>query len=708
MAIFRGSFDATSIHVNGINEIGQLPELLDPIGNELFIIEDGIDNSYKKKITFNILNKNNIKLDSNVSEICTLDIIPIEDKDLFFVLEDESDHIKYKLNIENLKDINAIHVNEANEISGLGVKLECVPEDLMVIEDSEDGFYKKSVFMGTLHDYNSVHLNQASEIFTHVTPKNDIDFDDLFLIEDSNDLWNKKSIKYSDIFDHISMSSKSILLGINNSNADNPITNDDYIEKALKESLSHGVIYSCTITQDGSLFISSINQTTTSPVIVYRALDGKESYIELPETGCLNHDYIVSNNIGSIFSLYGLNNTSSKRLLYNITFDSLNNTISYDLSILPSFVISGVIPRIKMYAVKDENTCLISTSYTGISPKIYKIIDGSPVSIYDGTSIIDEIFDFCNINNNQILIVKKGSQSTLLITESPYDTVSVYSNISIPNGPKFIANCGDNRILIANDTDIYKSIDNGISFSDKSIFTSPTGTTLQKILYLGYNTIFVYSSYGVVTAKIGSISYDGGNNWELFYYPLSSVIKAVNINPISQELLFCGGREVENSGNIYSYPIINRSSEEYKRIFVPCEYDTTISYRRLKKVGKDNAITVSYAIPNDFKEWGSMGGFQFLIIPTIAAAGPYRNFLITLSADNGLNTPWNNYLFTLPIEIDLTGYANKLYSIDFKFNNLYIPLPSSLPASGGIEIGHFAVGGDIYYVGYFINYIGEK
>jgi hypothetical protein len=101
-------------------------------------------------------------------------------------------------------DANAIHVNQANEISGIANK--AIPDnaDLIVLEDSAAGFIKKSMQIGDLTggmiftDANAIHTNVDSEI-SAIAPKAVPVAADMIVIEDSADGNNKKMVEIGDL-----------------------------------------------------------------------------------------------------------------------------------------------------------------------------------------------------------------------------------------------------------------------------------------------------------------------------------------------------------------------------------------------------------------------------------------------------------------------------------------------------------------------------
>jgi hypothetical protein len=99
-------------------------------------------------------------------------------------------------------DANAIHDNQANEISAITAKTTPADNDLILLEDSAAGFVKKKItkanLVGTGVDANAIHKNVAAEVST-ITEKTSIVDDDLILIEDSAASYAKKKLKRSNI-----------------------------------------------------------------------------------------------------------------------------------------------------------------------------------------------------------------------------------------------------------------------------------------------------------------------------------------------------------------------------------------------------------------------------------------------------------------------------------------------------------------------------
>jgi hypothetical protein len=89
-------------------------------------------------------------------------------------------------------DPNAIHDNEAAEISAITEKANPVDDDLVIIEDSENSFAKKKVKVSNLPggtsgtDTEAIHDNVAGEI-NAITSKVLPSLSDELIIEDSED-----------------------------------------------------------------------------------------------------------------------------------------------------------------------------------------------------------------------------------------------------------------------------------------------------------------------------------------------------------------------------------------------------------------------------------------------------------------------------------------------------------------------------------------
>ena len=101
-----GGKDADAIHDNEANEISALDSKGTPHNDDIVIIEDSETSYTKKKVLFT--------------------------------------------NFPGGADPNAIHVNAANEITGITIKVSPVSADELVIEDSENGYIKKAITIGTL------------------------------------------------------------------------------------------------------------------------------------------------------------------------------------------------------------------------------------------------------------------------------------------------------------------------------------------------------------------------------------------------------------------------------------------------------------------------------------------------------------------------------------------------------------------------------
>ena len=95
------------------------------------------------------------------------------------------------------EDVNAVHVNQADEIAGVASKATPTVSDFLLIEDVADGNSKKKITIGDIpatSDVNAVHVNVANEI-TAITEKTTVSNQDEFIIEDSSSSFVKKSIK---------------------------------------------------------------------------------------------------------------------------------------------------------------------------------------------------------------------------------------------------------------------------------------------------------------------------------------------------------------------------------------------------------------------------------------------------------------------------------------------------------------------------------
>ena len=96
-------------------------------------------------------------------------------------------------------DGDAIHDNEANEISAVTAKASPVSGDLLIIEDSEASYVKKSIQIGNLPggsgtDDDAIHDNVTGEINAITEKTTPID-DDILLLEDSAASYAKKKVK---------------------------------------------------------------------------------------------------------------------------------------------------------------------------------------------------------------------------------------------------------------------------------------------------------------------------------------------------------------------------------------------------------------------------------------------------------------------------------------------------------------------------------
>jgi len=110
--------------------------------------------------------------------------------DVLVIEDSAAGDVKKRVQIVNLPggaDPNAIHVNAANEISGIAEKVVPINADLLVIEDSAAGNIKKRVQIGNLPagaDPDAIHDNVAGEIAAIAEKIVPVDAD-LLIIEDS-------------------------------------------------------------------------------------------------------------------------------------------------------------------------------------------------------------------------------------------------------------------------------------------------------------------------------------------------------------------------------------------------------------------------------------------------------------------------------------------------------------------------------------------
>jgi len=199
--------DPTAVHSNVANEISALSDKAVPVATDLFLIEDSATGFTKKKVAFSVFG-NGTDVDAvhvNVAgEIAALTTVTVASGD-FFLIEDVSDsNNKKKILASDLlagsTDVNAVHVNAANEISGLTSKAVPIGADLLIIEDSAASNVKKKILISSLPlipDPNALHSNVAGEIaaLTTVTAA----AGDLVLIEDVSDSNNKKKLLVSDL-----------------------------------------------------------------------------------------------------------------------------------------------------------------------------------------------------------------------------------------------------------------------------------------------------------------------------------------------------------------------------------------------------------------------------------------------------------------------------------------------------------------------------
>jgi len=159
--------DDDAIHDNVANEITAITPKTTPVSADEFVIEDSAASFVKKAVTYG-------NLETTIAASIT--------------------HV----------DTDALHVDEANEITGITPKTTPVSADEFVIEDSDASFVKKAVTYGNLEttilaaagahtDTDAIHVDVDDEIIGIADKAVPVDAD-LFLIEDSEASYAKKKL----------------------------------------------------------------------------------------------------------------------------------------------------------------------------------------------------------------------------------------------------------------------------------------------------------------------------------------------------------------------------------------------------------------------------------------------------------------------------------------------------------------------------------
>jgi hypothetical protein len=491
---------------------------------------------------------------------------------------------------------------------------------------------------------------------------------------------------------------ESLFLGVNNPTVTNPIINNNYVDNNYSTYISINYTNDCIFLDDGSTLFSYLTGSGSTPCLGLRNINSRNTVSTIFSVINPIKQLLSINRNNHIFYLLEAQSPDQSLLIYNLSLDS--DTITYD-----QFFIEDVLGYQLFLHATDSNICLIGASNNVNPSKIYRFdCSGNVQSLIYVANDPQSIYSFCNLNNSIILIVVTSpTDSKILVSVYPYNTISVYSLLThtlINN----IINVGNNTILINSYNNIYKSIDGGLTFASESIFNVPIGSYITKVIYIGMNTVVVLVDDGISTQKTIKISYDMGETWgNLSTTNILIPIQTIEFNPITQKLYLCVGDINQNNGGIISYPIINKELN-YKSIFVPCDYDVNLGYRRAQGVSATGAQRFSFAIPKDFKSWGRKGGFEFLFFPAALAAHSNVELILALECDWGAGTDRQTILIEyISYIIDLSLYNNKLYS--FTIHDLWNPFPAG--CTYGIMLGNNSIGGTIYYVGTNINYIGE-
>lgn len=180
-----------------------------PVDADVLLIEDSEGSWAKKRITISSL-PDNLTFNSPLTTKGDLlgyntdnDRLPVGD-DGQVLQADSSEALGVKWADKTASDADAVHINVANEISGIVAKAVVADNDILIIEDSEDSGNKKKITMSSLptnpnaEDADAVHVNVPSEI-SAITAKSTPVVGDYIVIEDSENSNNKKSVTLNNL-----------------------------------------------------------------------------------------------------------------------------------------------------------------------------------------------------------------------------------------------------------------------------------------------------------------------------------------------------------------------------------------------------------------------------------------------------------------------------------------------------------------------------
>lgn len=214
--------DVDAIHDNIASEIHAITQKTPPVANDELLIEDSAAAYAKKRVLvseFSLASHTHTYYDTNAvhdneaAEIQKLSLVTVAAADVLLI-EDESDSWNKKQIVASdfataghthtYYDANAIHDNEANELSALTNKATPAAADVLLIEDSAASYVKKKLLISALpgggagSDTTALHDNEANEI-SAITEKTTPVNDDILVIEDSAASYVKKRLKISNL-----------------------------------------------------------------------------------------------------------------------------------------------------------------------------------------------------------------------------------------------------------------------------------------------------------------------------------------------------------------------------------------------------------------------------------------------------------------------------------------------------------------------------
>lgn len=242
-----------AIHDNVASEISGISGVT-AAATDVLILEDASNSWNKKRVTAQSIadlggsGTDDDAIHDNVANEITgiATKLSIADADEFILEDGEASYIKKAVTARNLKayvggDDDAIHVNVANEITGITPKGLVAAADEIVIEDSAASYVKKAVTLTNLKAYMSpagndttaIHDNQSNEI-TAITPITTLADADEFILEDASASYAKRAITAVNLKTYMGGGGSFLPL---TAGSGSPLTGDLYIETSVDPAI---------------------------------------------------------------------------------------------------------------------------------------------------------------------------------------------------------------------------------------------------------------------------------------------------------------------------------------------------------------------------------------------------------------------------------------------------------------------------------------